>query len=172
MGGHPPGIVVGTAPHRFPIQYRQGRRSLWVTRREEQGRCAARLDREKCCTLRPDGVKNYPRVEGQVLGHHEAAWDRIGQSRASRVEEDQPRERRQPSEEPLERRMLPDHVEVPPAEVRHEHEIHRAVADNLVRDASFGSLGEGDGWRFHGHTTLAERTSESKISQESWSKSP
>src|SRR6266540_2645648 len=57
----------------------------------------------------------------------------IGQTGAALVEQDQPRERRQPLEEPRKRGLLPCELDVRNPAV-HEHQVERPVADDLIRN--------------------------------------
>ena len=81
---------------------------------------------------RADGVQHRPHVV-HALFERRQIRHAIGQAGAALVEEDQPRETRQPPQESRERRLVPEVLEVRhPA--HHEDEVDRAAPKHLIRD--------------------------------------
>jgi hypothetical protein len=65
--------------------------------------------------------------------------DRVGEPDPAHVEHDQPPILREAAEEPFGPRVLPVQLEVADP-VEHEHDVHRAGADDLVRDLEVTAL--------------------------------
>jgi hypothetical protein len=80
---------------------------------------------------------------GAYVVHSVFEWrrrgNRVGKPRAPLVEQDQPRERGKPVEEAGDPRVSPLQVQVRD-EARHEDEVERPIADDLVRDVDLTAL--------------------------------
>ena len=101
-------------------------------RGEERGR-RARLGRaDDHGALRADRVHNHLQVVDAPL-QYRYVGDAVRQAGAALVEEDQPRERREPLEEVRGRGLFPPELDVRD-EARDEDEIAPCVAERLVRD--------------------------------------
>ena len=116
----------------------EGARALGVRRREQHRHRAALVVAEQRGAFGADGVHDradvvHPRLE--VVDSAVA----VGEPRASLVEADEPRERRQPLEEGGVARLFPVELEVT-GEPGHEDEVERPVARHLVRDGDVAAL--------------------------------
>lgn len=116
---------------------------------EQRNTATAFLRSEQGGTLRSRRVE-YPRqVRRPFLDRWRSTHrHRVRQPRSAAVEHDESRERRETPEEPLERGILPDSVEVPRAGVKEE--VDRPVADDLVGDLSTRAGRELNRRRLHG----------------------
>ena len=81
---------------------------------------------------RTDSIENSTKIVYALLERRDAARA-IRDPNAASVEEDQARKRRQATHEPRPARVLPGDLDVR-HDARHEDEVERTVADNLVRD--------------------------------------
>ena len=78
--------------------------------------------------------------------------DTVGKTRAALVEQDQPRERRKPLQEPAVAFVFPVQVEIG-NEARHEDEIERSLAYHLVGDPHVAARA----YRVSGSATVSPR---------------
>jgi hypothetical protein len=88
--------------------------------------------RARCVHHRPDVIHPL----------HQARWpsDRIRQPSPPLVEKDHPGEGREPPQKPGQVRLLPGKFDMGD-KARHEHQINRAIAKNLIGDAHLAALG-------------------------------
>ena len=110
-----------------------------MSRREQDAHRTALGDPEERRPLGAGGVHHRPHVVDPLLqGRH--LGDRVGQSVAALVEEDQARERAEPLQEVSHRRRLPLELEVG-GEAEDEDQVDRPIAHDLVGDRGIAGLG-------------------------------
>jgi hypothetical protein len=105
-------------------------------------------DAEQRRLLRTGGVEHCPHVGDAVIDGR-ARIERVRQPRAAFVEPDEPAERRQPIQEPGEKRLLPRQVQMR-HEAGQEQDVDRPGPDNLVGDVGVTAL---DVLHLRSHTT-------------------
>ena len=129
-------VVFAPSGARPSFRDRERGRSLGMRRREhERHRCAVAEDRRP---IGPGGIHHHTDVVHPLLERRQRAQRYgIGDPRAALVKHDQTTERRQPSEKPLDERLLPPHRDIRHP-VRDENEIERSLADHLISDGALG----------------------------------
>ncbi len=106
--------------------------ALRVRRGEQQHHRRRACPAEDGCGLRAGRIHDRTDVVHLQLDDRRLGTA-VGEPDPAHVEQDQPRERRQPVEVPRPCRPLPHDLEVGP-DPRAVHEVDRSVADHLVRD--------------------------------------
>ena len=113
-------------------------RALGIGGGEQDAHRPALRESEQRGALRAGGVHHRADVVHAILQRRRRG-DRVGKPRAALVEQDQPRERGELVEEARDPRVRPLQVQVRD-EARHEHEVERTVADDLVGDVDLTAL--------------------------------
>jgi hypothetical protein len=136
----PPRVVRIEHAARVAADHDQRVGALGVRRREQRAERTTLGNADQGRAFRPGRLHHgahvvQPLLECRQLGHRHG----IRQSRAALVEQDEAPERGQPRQEPRERRLVPEVLEVgDPA--HHEDQIDRARSDHLVGDVDAAAL--------------------------------
>ena len=127
-----PGIVLGrSGPPVRPV-HDERRNALGIARGEYPGHVRALRPAEQVRSLAADRIHDDSDVVDSLLDRR-GSIERIGQPRSTLVEDDHPGEGRQPSHEPLIRRVLPGDFEIRD-ESGHQHQVTRPLAHDLIGD--------------------------------------
>ena len=113
-------------------------RALRIGGGEQDAHRPALREPEQRGALGAGGVHHGADVVHALLERRRSG-DRVGEPGAALVEQDQPRERGELVEEPGDARVGPLQVQVRD-EARHEHEVERPVADDLISDVDVAAL--------------------------------
>jgi len=136
IGGEARRIIdVAKGPGRR-VDQDQRRGPLGVGRGEEQGHLSAPARAEERRPLRARGIHDPADVVRPLLQRGDRGQrHRVRDARPALVEAEDPAERREAAKEPCEQGLLPHHLDIagPP---RDEHQVQRAVPDDLIGDVA------------------------------------